>query len=465
MNKEFLRKLPIFEGLSEHDLEWLFEQAQPVTVEAGEMLLEEGAPGDSAYIVVDGAFEIVKKSDQQDIVIAVRDEGAVIGEMALIDNAPRMASVRAVTESHLLKISDEVFHQLLSSSTTAVLSVLRTVSTRLRQNEAMLRQSEKMAALGTLSAGLAHELNNPAAAARRAAEQLRTTLVEWQQLNSELDQLDLEAPQRQKLISLRDGLADSGANGQPLDPLALGDREGEIQTWLEDSGVAEAWELAPTLAAAGWDKDRLGVLCAAYSPRELQVVVRWLAAGFTVYSLIADVQMSSERISEIVKSVKTYSYLDQAPIQQVDIHAGIENTLVILRHKARDGIKINRQYAPDLPLVEGYGSELNQVWTNILDNAIDALQGQGEIAIRTYLRDSHVYVEIRDNGPGIPEDIQQRIFEPFFTTKAPGEGTGLGMHISYTIIHKHFGQISVTSQPGETCFQVKLPVQLPRGKG
>jgi signal transduction histidine kinase len=461
MNKEFLRKLPFFEGLSEDDLEWLFRQAQPVTVAPGEMLLEEGAPGDSAYIIVDGSFEIVKKSDQQDIVIAVRDEGAVIGEMALIDNAPRMASVRAVTDGHLLKISDQVFSQLISTSTTAVIAILRTVSARLRQNEAMLRQSEKMAALGTLSAGLAHELNNPAAAARRAAEQLRSTLVQWQQLNSELDQLELEAPQRQKLISLRNALADAQERREPLDPLALSDKESSIQGWLEDNGVDEAWELAPTLAAAGWDEESLGALCGAYSPHQLQVVVRWLAAGINVYSLIGDVQTSSGRISEIVKSVKTYSYLDQAPIQQVDINKGLDDTLVILRHKTREGIKVKREYAPDLPQVEGYGSELNQVWTNILDNAIDALQGKGEISIRTYAHDDHIFVEIQDDGPGIPPDIQKRIFEPFFTTKPPGVGTGLGLNTSYNIVHKHFGQINVRSHPGETCFQVKLPVQLP----
>jgi signal transduction histidine kinase len=465
VNKDFLRKLPIFEGLSEDDLEWLYRQAVPVSIQTGETLMDEGAPGDSAYIVVDGEFEIIKKSDQQDIVIAVRDQGAVIGEMALIDNAPRMASVRAVTDGNLLKISDEVFFQLLQNSTTAVLAVLRTVSARLRQNEAMLRQSEKMAALGTLAAGLAHELNNPAAAARRGAEQLRSTLVSWQQLNSELDKLDLEAPQRAKLVSLRDGLAEAGSGGQTLDPLALGDLESEIQTWLEDSGVEDAWELAPTLAAAGWDSERLGVLCAAYSHQEMEVVVRWLAAGFTVYSLIADVHMSAERISEIVKSVKVYSYLDQAPVQEVDIHDGLDNTLVILRHKTKEGIKVVRQYAPDLPHIQGYGSELNQVWTNILDNAIDALDGKGQITVRTYAKDGNVFVEIQDDGPGIPLEIQQRIFEPFYTTKAPGVGTGLGLHISYTIIHKHHGQISVTSQPGNTCFQVKLPAQLTPEKG
>jgi len=465
MKKDFLRRLPLFAGLSEADLEWLSEQAQEVSVAAGERLIEEGAPGDSAYVVVDGEFEIAKKSDQRDIVIALREPGAVIGEMALIDHTPRSASVQAVKNSRLLKISDQTFYQLIEKSTTAVMAILQTVSARLRQNEGMLRQSEKMAALGTLSAGLAHELNNPAAAARRSADQLRQTLAGWQKLTSELDKLALAGSQLDQLIALRDELAAADRKPAALDPMVQSDRDAEVQAWLEHRGVQEAWEIAPALAGAGWDAARLAQLCEAYTPKQLSVVTKWLAAGITVYSLLDEVQMGAERISEIVKSVKEYSYLDQAPVQQVDVHESLENTLVILRHKTREWINIVREYAADLPHIEAHGSELNQVWTNILDNAIDAMNGKGEITLRTRATGDHVIVEIQDNGAGIPDEIQKRIFEPFFTTKPPGVGTGLGLHISYTIIHKHYGQITVTSRPGATRFQVKLPIQLPRGKG
>ncbi|OGO21321.1 MAG: hypothetical protein A2Y54_04555 [Chloroflexi bacterium RBG_16_51_16] len=462
MNRDFLKAQPLFAGLSGPDLDWLAEQVQAISISAGEFLILEGEPGDSAYIVVKGEFEIVKKSDQREIVIAVREPGAVIGEMALIDNTPRVASVRAVTNGNLLKISDTVFIRLLEKSATAVMAILRTVSGRLRQNEAMLRQSEKMAALGTLSAGLAHELNNPASAARRSADQLRAKLNNWQQLNSELDQIKFDEIQRGKLSTLRMKMGDRHEKKALRDPFAQSELENEIQSWLADRGVQSAWEISSELASAGFDTTSLSDLCETYTPKQLNIVVNWLAVGFTVHALIDEVRLSTERISEIVKSVKEYSYLDQAPLQEVDVHEGLNNTLVILRHKLKEGIQISKQYESTLPRIEAYGSELNQVWTNILDNAIDALPGKGVITIRTYSKDSHIYVEISDNGPGIPVEIQKRIFEPFFTTKPPGVGTGLGLHISYSIIHKHYGEIRVMSHPGETCFQVKLPISLPR---
>jgi signal transduction histidine kinase len=217
------------------------------------------------------------------------------------------------------------------------------------------------------------------------------------------------------------------------------------------------------LVSLGWGTEQLDELAAEFSPEQLRVVVPWLANGSSAYTLLDEVQSSAERISEIVKAVKTYSYLDQAPIQQVDIHDSLQNTLVILKHKLKTGVDVTRDYAPDLPRIEAYGSELNQVWTNLIDNAIDAMQGKGEITIRTYARSDSVIVQISDNGPGIPPDIQQRIFEPFFTTKGPGTGTGLGLHIVYNIVvDKHHGQITLTSKPGETCFQVTLPVKLAR---
>ena len=202
-------------------------------------------------------------------------------------------------------------------------------------------------------------------------------------------------------------------------------------------------------------------LASAFNSQASSVIINWLAASCTVYFLLGEVDIATQRISEIVKSVKAYSYLDQSPVQNVNVQEGLENTLIILRHKMKDDIKITRDYSAGLPHIEAYGSELNQVWTNILDNAIDAMQGLGELVLRTYAKDGKVIVEIQDNGPGIPMEIQQRIFEPFFTTKPPGQGTGLGLHIAYTIVNNHYGQIRVNSKPGKTCFQVTLPIQLP----
>jgi signal transduction histidine kinase len=462
MSVEFLRRLPLFAGLSEADLNWLFQKTEPVSIRAGDTLIEEGGPGDGLYIIVDGEFEIAKRSGQHDIVITQRTPGEVIGEMALLDRAPRSATVRALRDSRLLKIHRDAFDQLLSTSPSAALAILHTVTARLRQNEALLHEREKMAGLGTLAAGLAHELNNPAAAARRGAAQLHDALAEWERLTLELNTCGLDAAQAKRINTLREEIAARAAAPVDLDPLTRSDRESDVQTWLEERGVGQAWDLVSTLVAFGWDTVALDTLADMFSADQITVIAPWLGAGGSVYLLLDEVGQSAERISEIVKAVKSYSYLDQAPIQEVDVHGGLDNTLVILRHKLKQGVRVTRDYAANLPRIEAYASELNQVWTNIIDNAIDAMNGQGELVIRTYAQDRQVTVEIADNGPGIPPNIQSRIFEPFFTTKPPGVGTGLGLNIAYNIVQKHLGQIKVTSQPGATCFQVVLPIQLKR---
>jgi signal transduction histidine kinase len=462
MTKEFLRRLDLFSGLSEADLDSLAAQTEPLAVGAGENLIEEGAPGDAAYVVVDGEFQVIKKSDAQDIVIAVREAGEVFGEMALLDRAPRTATVRAVRAGHVLRIGGDAFQHMLGHSPSAALDILRTVSQRLRQNEGLLRQSEKMAALGTLAAGLAHELNNPAAAVRRSARQLRSTLSEWAKWTTELAHSSLTDPEMQMLERLKGRIEADHSAPTGLDPMAQSDRESETQTWLEGNGITDAWELAPALVSTGWDAESLGKVKATFQPGTLGAVLRWLASGSAAYALLDEVGVGTERLSEIVQSVKAYSYLDQGPVQEVDVHQGLDNTLVILRHKMKDGIAVKREYAPDLPHIEAHGSELNQVWTNILDNAVDAMHGQGDLILRTRHEGEKVYVEIQDSGPGIPAEIQKRIFEPFFTTKPPGLGTGLGLHIAYTIVNNHGGQIGLTSRPTGTCFQVTLPIQLPR---
>lgn len=461
MNRDFLRRLDLFASLSEADLDALSSQTELLTIAAGANLIEEGTAGDAAYVVVSGEFEVVKKSDAQDIVIAVRESGEVFGEMALLDQAPRTASVRALQEGQVLKIGGDAFQAMLRQSPTAALSILKTVTGRLRQNEGLLRQSEKMAALGTLAAGLAHELNNPAAAVRRSAGQLRDAISEFVRLTADLAECSLPREQQRSIEELKSKI-ETAAAAPALDPLTQSDRESELQAWMDGIGIEDAWEAAPGLAASGWDAAALAQLQETFQPEDLKIVVRWLASGCMAYRLLDEISMGTERMSEIVRSVKAYSYLDQGPVQQIDLHEGLENTLVILRHKMKDGVTIKREYARDLPLIEAHGSELNQVWTNILDNAIDAMQGKGEITIRTRREEDKVLVEIQDNGPGIPEEIQKRVFEPFFTTKPPGLGTGLGLHIAYTVVNNQAGRIDLTSGPSGTCFQITLPMQLRR---
>jgi signal transduction histidine kinase len=247
-----------------------------------------------------------------------------------------------------------------------------------------------------------------------------------------------------------------------LDALERIDLVDQLQAWLEAHRIESAWELAPAMVNFGWNISLLERLQDELAQLKAEALfdlsVQWLGAGCLAMDLLAEVLQTTERISQIVRAMKSYTYLDQAPLLEVDVHEGLENTLLILQHKLKQGVTVKRDYAPALPRIQAYASELNQVWTNIIDNAIDAMQGKGEITLRTYTRDDGVVVEIIDNGPGIPENIQARIFEPFFTTKPPGQGTGLGLHISHNIVaNRHHGQILVKSKPGETRFQVILP--------
>lgn len=458
---EILRQSPFFAGLLEQDLTRLVQMSEVVSAVEGEVVMEEGSLGDTAYVVLEGELGITKRAWQQDMAISVRLPGELIGEMSLLEQAPRTASVRASKNSRLLKIPKQAFDQFLSCSPTVALTLLRTVTARLRENEAVMHQTEKMAALGTLTAGLAHELNNPAAAAQRNAAQLHDALTSWQYMTLEISNLSLEPHQVEVFNALHETLIVHADSSITLDPLTRADRETELETWLEQHGIDQAWELAPALFSSGWDVKGLEKLTEVFTAGQIPFVIKWMAAGCTVYSQLNGVYQSAGRIYEIVKAVKAYSYLDQAPIQEIDLHEGLENTLIILSYKLKSGVNVIRQYAPDLPRIDAHGSDLNQVWTNIIDNAIDAMQGIGDLTIRTYAQNETVVVEIGDTGSGIPPEIQKRIFEPFFTTKPPGIGTGLGLNIAYNIVtQKHQGRIGVTSRPGATCFQVVLPIRL-----
>lgn len=337
--------------------------------------------------------------------------------------------------------------------------VFGTDLTRQKTAERLSRQSEKMATLGTLAAGVAHELNNPAAAAKRAAAQLREAFARLEEAHRLLDATGVSSAMGGTLEALDRQARERSISISELGAVERSDLEARVETWLEDHAVEDPWDLSPQLVGMGLDPEALQKTAATLPANALHAVLVWAARVYPVYSLLNEIAQGSGRISEIVGALKGYSYLGQAPVQAVNLHEGLDNTLVILRSKLKVGITVHREYGADVPPVQAYGSELNQVWTNILDNAADAMGGKGEITIRTRRENRWAVIELEDNGPGIPADIQSRIFDPFFTTKEPGRGTGLGLATSYSIItDKHRGRISVESRPGRTCFTVRLPI-------
>ncbi len=394
--------------------------------------------------------QIKANADWRDIVVII------ISALDEMDSIVRCIQMGA--EDYLPKPFDPV---LLKArlDTSLEKKKLRDLEKVYLQQEVLLRQSEKLATLGRLSAGVAHELNNPAAAAQRSASYLLKAIGRLQKAQLGLDLYGLSSTQEAQLTSLLQQAAEKAAHPLDLDSLTRSDRQDAVEAWLDEQQVADGWEYAPELVAMGYDERALGRLGATFSLAQLPAVVAWISATYALFSLAQEISQATGRISEIVKGLKSYTYMDQAPTQQVDIHEGLDGTLAILRHKLKTGVEVVRDYGEDVPLIDAYGSELNQVWTNIIDNAIDAMAGQGRILLQTRRTADWVVVSITDNGPGIPEEIQAKIFDPFFTTKPPGQGTGLGLNISYSIVvQKHNGRFIVQSRPGETRFEVHLPV-------
>jgi signal transduction histidine kinase len=463
MYEEFLRQVPLFADLPLEDLTRLCQMVGEIHLPAGQVLFHEGSLADRAYILYTGELEVVKNVDGRELQIDTQAKpGTVIGEMALLEETTRLATVRALQDSFLLTLDHHQMHQLLNLSSTAATVMLHTLTRRWRGIESLVRHNEKMAQLGTLTAGIAHELNNPIAAVSRSANQLQAMLRRSEQARIALAHLHLTADQQTEVTALARRVEAAANRPLVLDALGRSDREEEVESWLEEQNIPNPWELAPALVNLELSLADLAGLSTTFSGEQFIILLRWLEAACTTQSLLSEIVQGAGRMAEIVSALKSYVYLDQAPIQNVNVHEGLEGTLVILRHKLGRDVIIRRDYAPDLPKITAYGSELNQVWTNIIANAADALNGRGHLTLRTRQEGNEVVVEIEDDGPGIAPAHLPRLFDPFFTTKPPGKGTGLGLYISYQIVTKHQGEILVTSTPGQTLFQVRLPLGLTR---
>ncbi len=453
----------LFPRLPDDALDLLRPCGTELELQAGDALFEEGDTDYHFWVVLDGQVRVTKHVGDDERLLVVHGPGEFTGEISMLTGTPAIATGRAMGDVRVLRLEAATFRQIVTEETPLARTILSAMAARAQDVDAQLRQQEKLAALGKMSAGLAHELNNPAAAARRAAAELRTTLPKLQAHALAHDER-FTSQQREQLADLYKTVAGRTAHeAVPLDPLAQSDREDDLATWLEDQGVEDGWEHAPTLVAAGLDRGSLEALGEQFDGTTLVDAVEWLQTTLSLGSLAQDVERSTERIGELVGAMKAYSYMDRAAQQEIDIHKGIDDTLTILHHKLKQGISVTRDYDRSLPNICAYGSELNQVWTNLLDNAIDAMDGKGNISIRTARDGDDALIEIGDDGPGIPLAIQERIWEPFFTTKAVGEGTGLGLDIALRIIcHHHKGDIKVRSQPGDTRFTVRLPLEQER---
>lgn len=447
----------LFPTLAEDHLQKLTTCGLILHLKPGEILFKEGNPADSFYVVLDGEIKITKQLGTEELVITIHRRGEFTGDLTMLTGGICAATGSSINNSRVIAFDD--FKELLKNCPDSIDLFVPALAERSKELEVRLRQQEKLAALGKLSAGLAHELNNPAAAGRRAAKQLNSAITNLQAQMLNLRGKHFSVEHRQILKELQQTALTNINQELHFSPLEQSDQEDALIDWLEEQGVNNAWEIAPTLVSGGINKSCLAKLAQSMGSDAFSEALIWFEATLTMNSLVGEVEQSTSRISDLVTAIKNYSYMDRAPLQEVDLHEGIDNTLKILHHKIKYGIKVNKKYSQDIPPITAYGSKLNQVWTNLIDNAIDAMNGKGELTIRTCLENNCVLVEIIDNGSGIPTEIQSRIFEPFFTSKTVGKGTGLGLDISRRIIvQEHKGNIRFESAPGNTNFQVRLPI-------
>ena len=459
-----LRRIALFEGLSDEALREVARLGSEKFVTAGEVNGQEGEPVEHLYVILEGELRITKEVTGGEVVINTYTPGAFFAEVPLLAGTPFLATGRALTDCRLFLIPNDSFRRMLTEHPTFSNKILKAMAERVQILQSVAGQRERLTSLGTLAAGLAHELNNPAAAARRSAEDLQESLDNLRSASLNLTHAATAGELRPEALDALESAIGASGRAETLDELEISEREEDLAFWLEDSGVPENWSLATTFVSAGLGVTGLQPVVDSVPPTLRADALGYLAAMLESTGLVDEVKGSALRISGIVGTMEGYSYMDRAPVQDVDVNGSLDDTLAVLRHRL-DGIEVARDYDPNLPSVTAYGGELNQVWTNLIDNAIDAVStsdGSGHITLRTGCERDRVLVEVADDGPGIPREDHARIFEPFFSTKDVGRGPGLGLDVSYRIVvGRHGGDIYVVSEPGETRFEVRLPVDGP----
>jgi len=462
-DRDELRSLFLFEKLSDEQLDWLCDAGHVITVEPG-LVYQQGDPATCFYVLIDGAVVLSQRVGADDVEVSRTEQPGVYAgawQAYMGERAPKTYNntLRAIAPSRFFELDADTFGQMMHDWFPMALHLLEGLFFGIRNTQAAVGQRERLLALGSLSAGLTHELNNPAAAAVRATASLRERVAGMRHKLALIAKGPYDRATLDTLIRLQEESVERVAKAPTLTPLEAADREDELSDWLDARGIGGGWQLAPTFVQAGLDVAWLDQVASTVDASTLEGAIRWLNYTVETEMLMNEIEDATDRISTLVGAAKQYSQMGRAPYRVVDVHELLDSTLLMLSRKIGDRITVVKDYDRSLPAVPAYAAELNQVWTNLIDNAVAAMEGEGTLTIRTARDNDFMIVEIGDTGPGVPAEIQERIFEPFFTTKPVGEGTGLGLDISWRIVvNKHHGDLRVASVPGDTRFQVRLPL-------
>ena len=453
--RELLLQVPSFSDLPADQVDWFLSQSQELHLQAGDTYARQGDPADFMFVLLQGEFQWRGELSGETVVLTI-GAGEISGMLPFSRMKNYSLTGRTLTASRLLRFPAAQFPQLVQRMPELATRLVGKMSDRIREVTRFEQQQDRLAALGKLSAGLAHELNNPASAAKRATSQLRDMLKRVKDASLALGRRDLSPAQKAEIEGLEASFFH--ADAPPPDPLTASDLEEQIDSLLRSHGQEDLWQLSADLAKKNFQPAALERIFATLDAGTARDALVRISTSLEIFGLLNEIESATSRSSDLVKAITEYTCLARSPVQNVDVVKTLENTLTILNHKLKKGVTVHRDYQPVPLLVNSFGSELNQVWTNLIDNAIDAMNGKGELRVRTYREDDCVVVEIADNGPGISPEVQPHIFEPFFTTKGVGEGTGLGLDTVLRIVKKHRGTIQVQSKPGDTRFQVWLPL-------